>query len=303
MDAIEGNDRAFPRWLARITTIGLLAAAGALAFLDPALAGSVPTDEAGFTSYVARAFSLALHDSEVWVKGPLRLSIKPASGGEGFAADLHTTYSYCQRNPEDCERAVAIQVAQMSAAFKQSGTPLDRKTLRAVVRTTAYIDKLRQALAGKGEPVAAPLIADLWVTCVFDLPTAFQYAKPADLDALGLSRDEAIALGRKNVAAALRPFDAVLHDLPPAGIGHIEGDAYEASRILFPEEWKAVADKVGGKLIVAVPATDVVLYGRDDGAVARDAMMQLMRYVAQRANRPLSPTILRWKPDGWEAVQ
>lgn len=302
MDAKEGNDRAFPRWLARFATIGLLAAAGALAFLDPALAGSVPADEAGFTNYVARAFSLALHDSEVWVKGPLRLSIKPASGGEGFAADLHTTYSYCQRNPEDCDRAVAKQVEQMSAAFQQASTPLDRKTLRAVVRTTAYIDKLRQALAGKGEPVAAPLIADLWVTCVFDLPTAFQYTKPADLDALGLTRDEAIALGRKNVEGVLPPPPTTFANARADGIGLI-GDDYAASGILSPARWKPLADEAGGRLIVSVPATDVLLYGDASSPRALQAMRKMMETVAQRASRPLSPTILRWKPDGWEAVQ
>src|SRR5262249_9702200 len=107
----------------------------------------------------------------------------------------------------------------------------------------------------------------------------------------------------ENVAAALRPVDVVAQTLRPGAIGTLSGNPYEASRFLLPESWAALAKRWNGQLIVAIPGTDVVLYGRpQDGASIAD-MAMLARIAAAKANRPLSTTVYRWTGSGWEVAQ
>jgi hypothetical protein len=59
----------------------------------------------------------------------------------------------------------------------------------------------------------------------------------------------------------------------------------------------------GGKLIVAVPATNAVLYIGDDAPVAIDTFRLLVKSVWARTANPLSTELLRWTPTGWEVVR
>ncbi len=279
-------------WLL-LLTIGCSGSAG------PVQAGEVPLDESGFTAYLSRAFAQAMPGYQVSVAGPLSLMI--TKGAEPLSrSDLHTIYSFCLRNQTQCDGAVANHVRQMSATYLQPEPPPDRSRLRVVVRQAAYVDAIRRNLAGKGDPVAAPLQGGLWVVCVIDLPDAIQVVTPAHLAKLGLSAEEAISIGKQNSAAALRPLATLVEDRPRGGIGLITGDTYESSRLLFAESWAELAKRMHGKLLVAVPATDVVLYESASRKHAVEELTKAATEVASRANRPVSVAVFRWTPGGWE---
>ena len=288
-------------WQAAAVLLGVLAVPnlGSTA----ALAGEVPTDEAGFTAYMAKAFSQSLPGWKVTVKGPLVLDLEPPKG-EGHDARLNTPYSLCQRNPTVCDEAVRMHVAQMSATYKQGEVAPTRAALRAVIRQAAYVDLMRRGYASKGfgEPVAEPLIAGLWTVCAEDLPQAIQFMHPRDLKALQLSRDQAIALCKANTAKDLRPLADVLEELPPQKIGVITDGPYSSSWLLRPEDWGPYATAHKGKLIVAVPATDVVLYTFRTDKKTMQHMRAAIDRVGAAVPRPLSPEVFRWTKKGWKVV-
>ena len=120
-----------------------------------------------------------------------------------------------------------------------------------------------------------------------------------DIAKLHLSEDEAVALAGRNLAAALRPLGAVVHDLAPNGLGVINGDFYDSSRLILHDDWAPLSLKLHGRLVVAVPANDVLLYGEGKNRVALDAIAALAVETARRSQRPLSPSLLTWVPGGW----
>jgi hypothetical protein len=86
-------------------------------------------------------------------------------------------------------------------------------------------------------------------------------------------------------------------------IGELSGDTYHSSRLALFESWSPLAKVHGGKLLVAVPAPDVVLYVGDDSPKAIEALRLLAEDAASRAPSPLSTELLRWTPQRWELVR
>jgi hypothetical protein len=269
--------------------------------LDPgnALADDVPSDPPGFTKYVAAAFAKAMPGREVITAAPLRLSLSPRDG-DRHVAYLDTLYAFCQQNPPLCANAVANHVRQIVASYRDEDAPMDKTKLRAVLRSVESVNQQRQALGGRGEPLAAPFLADLWIVCMVDLPTAMRTVSPAEIAKLGLSREEAMEVAKANVAATLPPLETVLQDIPIGAIGTIHGDPYESSRLLFPEQWRALAEKKGKAPIVAAPGTDMVIWTipKDDQSVSDLAFAARMGQGI--TFRTLSTAIFRWTPTGWE---
>jgi uncharacterized protein YtpQ (UPF0354 family) len=111
-----------------------------------------------------------------------------------------------------------------------------------------------------------------------------------------------MALAKRNLVAALRPFDTVVHGFPDEAFGYIRGDYYEASRLTLHDEWAPLAKKAKGSLIVAVPAIDVVLYADSGREQAMRAMTAVALDVVSKAQRPISAMLFKWTPEGWEPV-
>lgn len=274
-----------------------------LLLAGPTRGAGIPTDASGFTTYAADAFTKALTGAKVTIKGPLALGI----GAPPLSVDVHldNVAAYCRRKTEDCERALNDFIANVAATLKEANAPIQKSEIRVVARSGRYIEDARRQLAGKpdAELIARPVAGnELWLLCVADRPRGIKPLNKVDLAKLGLSEDDAIALGKQNVAAALPPLSAVIHDLPPNGIGYINGNFYDSSRLLLHDDWSALAKKLHGALVVVVPATDIVVYGEAKDRIALDAIRTFAVRLAQTAQRPISGALLHWTPTGWEIV-
>ena len=192
------------------------------------------------------------------------------------------------------------------AADPAPGTnrPAARSDIRVIVRSSVYVEALRkQAIDRQApQPIVRPLAGDLWLICVIDLPRQVNMLTDRDLEKLGLSQDEAIALGKENVAADLPPGSTVISPLTPGAIGYIIGHFYEASRLLMHEDWAALSQEMNGQLVVALPVPEGILYieGRDRAAL--EALTRVAEATAKDDQRRISTQLLRWVPDGWEVV-
>lgn len=285
------------RNLIQAAVIALLFCVGTIA---AARADAVPSDPSGFTAYVARAFARALPGASIAMTAPLALTIDvPGTGKhEGYLANI---YDQCQRTPEHCAELVANWVDQISTTDAQQEKPLDRASLRIVLRPKADVDQLRQTQ--KQEPIAAPFIADLWMICVADLAKAIEYPNPKEFAALGLSRDDALKLCQANTANALRPIKKESVSNFIGKIGIVADDPYESSRLLLPESWMPLIGKSKTPFFVSAPGTDVLLYTRTKTAAALKRLQVATIGVAAKAHRPLSLAIFRWTPSGFEEVK
>src|SRR5690348_15052425 len=223
----------------------LLAAVAALILLpDVAIAAGVPRDEGAFTRYVADAFAREMPDAKVAIEGPLRLNIVVSSHPAApHAVYLDTLAGGCDRDRRHCKSAIATFVTNMAALVKQEGMPLEKSAIRAVLRTADYVEHARNAFPGKPQwqPIVRLLAGDVWVICVLDLPTGIKILNTEDIAKLGLSVDETVVLAKRNLTAALRPFESVIHGFPDEAFGSVRGDYYEASRLLLHDEWAPLA--------------------------------------------------------------
>jgi hypothetical protein len=262
-------------------------------------ARAVPEDPAEFTSFVAELFQRAMPEAIISIRAPLQLLIKSPGDND---ADLNHPYEDCQREPNHCRAIVNRFVKQMAPAFASMDAPIERSALRIVVRPLAYLDKQRSMLPEGSEPVAAPLPGGFCMMWAADKPTAIELLNSGDLKRLGLTAEEALDLGRKNLVKALaRQLKKGPGDMT-GGVGLLTGNPYESSLFALPELWAPIAEAMGGTLLVAVPAPDVMLVaaGGDVGAVERVA--ERARKVMAVVNRPFADTVFRWSPEGWQVV-
>jgi uncharacterized protein YtpQ (UPF0354 family) len=248
-----------------------------------------------FTVFVADFIHEAMPRAKVSVTGPLRLDVEMPNGGHTVYLD--NIHSACVRNPKDCIAEITTFVAAALELYKEGDMTHTRDALRIVVRPSALVAEIRAA-SRRNKPLAAPLAGDYWVIAVFDAPTTIEFADEADLVPLKLTPNEALAVALDNTRRALR--QSVQEELaknPCKGI--LGGDLYVASALAFPELWAIAAKRCHDDLLVAAPASDVLVYidGTTDGALK--SIVRVADDVMARDEKPFSDTVFRWTANGW----
>jgi uncharacterized protein YtpQ (UPF0354 family) len=263
-----------------------------------ALAQEVPTGEAAFTEYVASQLRRETEGAAVNVKGPLTLALG------GIQANLDRIFAFCRSNPSGCSREISNYVKATAQVYNGRSTPPSKEAVRVVVRPQAYVTASQAALPkGALKLQSRPLAGGLVILPAIDTPRAIRMLTEKDMQDLRLSADEIFRLGLANLSHRLKPLTEVTEAVRPGQIGHISGDVYDSSRLAMFESWSPLAKAQGGKLIVAAPATDTVLYISDETPIAIDALRTLANSVSARAPNRLSGELLRWTPKQWEVVR
>jgi len=272
----------------------------ALGAAPPAFAQSIPLDPAGFTTAVAADLKQVLPDHRVDVAGPLTIKLTPQNGGQPIQLNLDRVHGFCQQNADECSAVLGDFVAKSASTIRDMNAAIDRSMLRVVVRAKVYMDAISQQLGADTAKQLAmePLTEDLMVVCYLDLPDALRPAMVGDFQKLGISKEEAMQAARANQASA-GSLDKELQDLPKDAIGTVSGDVYASSWLALHEAWKQPVVRLGGGLIVAIPAADKLLYARDTGADSVDALRTLAEQTAAKSEKPLSTSVYRWTPQGW----
>jgi uncharacterized protein YtpQ (UPF0354 family) len=258
-----------------------------------ASAQDVPKGEAAFTEYVAAQLRREMGGAAIVVKGPLTLAV-----GE-LQANLDRIFAYCSRDRTGCAREITTYVKGVAQVHKDRLAPPSKEAVRVLVRTQAYVTMSQAALKLQPRELAGGLV----MLPAIDMPRSLRMLTDEDNVALGLSADEVFKLGFANLRQRLKPLMEVAKVVQPGQIGHLSGDVYHPSRLALRESWTPLAKAHAGKLIVAVPTTDTVLYVGDDAPTAIDALRALAKNVWTRAPNQLSTELLRWTPKRWEVVR
>lgn len=262
----------------------------------------IPKSAPAFTKFIAAFIRDAVPRADVSSPGRLRLDL--AMGGVHHTADLHDIFKTCHRAPDECSQATSELVAAAVSTFKApaaaSGAPtLAGPGLRIIVRTSAFVDRLRH-ISGRNHPVAQPLAGDLWLVVVNDLGDRTEIIDEQDLPALKMTPKDAFMAAMGDTA----PFASrVLSGLADRQCAYVlGGDYYITSIVAFPGFWAPIAHHCHDSLIVAIPDWGSVVYGdgsRTDGiASLRKTSDQLFA----TGDKPLSSLLFRWTPKGWQPV-
>ncbi len=287
----------------RLSILALVACACLFATALQAREAAIPKDADKFTRFMAGRFTDALPGAKVTITAPLRLEVIMPNGPHGVFLD--NIWSACERDRRRCRATVDEFLVNMPGVMKEGAEPVRTADVRVIVRTIAYVTEMQRVADGKPERagVARLVVGDLWMVCVADSPHGIRVLQHADLTKLGLSDEEAIALGLKNVAATLPPLESDTHVLKPYGLKFAAGDFYESSRMLLHDSWAEMSKAMGGHLVVAVPNNDFLIYGNGGGNGDRVVLSTFARTVVEKAPKPISSSLFQWTPTGWELVK
>lgn len=281
-------------WLCAPLVVVMLGAQGA-AYAKPA----EPGDPAHFTAQVAERFQRAAPKLTVRITAPLRLETEGAASG-GHDVFLDRIYAACESDPAGCDALVADYVGQL-AAYEQAPTPpLDRGTLRVIVRRSDYVAQMRKVGAAGGGPVAQPLAGDFWMLLASDQPTTIRVVSVHDLTALGLSVKTAFDLAKANMVDDLHSQIKAARRGPHRAIKVLAAGPYESSLLAYPDLW--APSKPGAGFLLAVPANDVAIYCGEVSGDAVKEMAATARTVMAQDDHPLSDAVFQWTPDGWKPM-
>jgi uncharacterized protein YtpQ (UPF0354 family) len=184
-------------------------------------------------------------------------------------------------------------------ALAASGAPRPpprAEQLRPALRTEDTI----RSYSRIAELVAEPFAGDLWILYMIDATDSASPLAVADLATLGMTREEVRARALNNLRADLGPLAPRIKALPKKALGSVEPpDFYNSSLLLLADEWPAIATRFG-KLLVSVPAVDMLLYVDAAEPMAAAALAVIAADTLRKAEYPLSPTILIWSEKGFE---
>lgn len=273
--------------------------AAPLTAATPALAAP---DDTALTRDILARVRHRLPMRTIEISGPLSLRVSDARGEDG-EINLDRLAAFCaQSTARECraqkERFVTGIVESMSTDY----AALTRERLRVVVRNDDYAAAMnaQSASGATGRLVMGLVAPGLNLVLAADYPDTTRLVGENDLKSLGLSRDESIALGTRQVLATIPA-------LPGAGelggaIVLLPDLDYGAAAILATDHWRKVAKDLPGVLWIAVPGDQHVLMGQVTRTEDLEQLKPVIAKAFTEAPRGISPTIFRWAGDGWVPV-
>ncbi len=267
-------------------------------------AQEIPVDEAAFAKIAAERVQQELQTYDIKPTSRLTVEGKRADGESTGQLSLDRIYSFCSRNSANCSAALIQYAKGISETIKERDRPIDKGMVRLAIRPMIYVENIKKQMSTGTAPIyGKPLAREFAVVPVLDYTRSVRFANEKDLTRLGVTEDEAFKLGEQNLRSTVKPLAEVTPILGKNSFGSITGEDYATSRVVFHQEWKDLADKLNGNLIVMLPAPDILLYGDGSTPKGVEAMRIAGREIAQKTTRPLSQVVLRWTQAGWEEMK
>jgi hypothetical protein len=266
--------------------------------------GACRAPEDAFTERVAVRARALQPGATVVVKERLHLEVTVKDGTRQMFLD--NLWRFCQANADACDESMARSVAVVAQEQATSDTFVKAEFVRPILKDREWMENVRQMMkdgppekAAGNAVVSRPFVADMFVVYAFDLPDGMRMLNRSNLAELKLDDEQLHGLALANLEKATPAMTA--EAVEPGSrirVMHV-GDSYDASRVILHGRWKAIAAGVEGDLVVAAPSRDYVYFtgSREDLAGLR----ALARSAAAESDHALSATLLRWKPEGWEA--
>jgi Protein of unknown function (DUF1444) len=149
-------------------------------------------------------------------------------------------------------------------------------------------------------PLIASWVSDLTIGYAIDQPNSLQYLTPAKCESLGIELKEVHGLALSNLKKVLPPIQR--HGETSIFMLSAGGN-FEASLLLLDDLWEAQEELVSGRLVVAVPARDMILFASDQ---SEDGLRQLRESISsiwQGGNQLVSQHLLVREANRWQMFE
>lgn len=266
----------------------------AVAVLVSVHAQNIPMDKQAFTAYVEKQMHKKLEGVSIKAEDePLTLLI------DVYHISLDHIYLVCQQGANKCAAQVQHFINAVAETVNTKKVTLGIKDLRLALRSEQYMQQLGQAADYLQK---RPFIDGLVILAVSDASDSIQPVNSADLSSMKLTSAEMFELASNNTRTALPPMAEVAKPARPGKIETTGFETYAPSRLLFFEQWSDLAKQQDGVLLVCAPTTSRILFISESSTVAVGKLRAAARDLMSNSPGPLSDTILKWTPAGWEVL-
>ncbi|HWA91867.1 MAG TPA: hypothetical protein VG889_17645 [Rhizomicrobium sp.] len=211
-------------------------------------------------------------------------------------------HRYCVIVPGSCEIGVPAYIQARARELEALRQPEKRNEMLAFLALKDGAGGYRDAMKRKGD-AARPAFGDFVEVCALSELARWTRALRSDPADAVPGSPAGFALCERDTAHEIAGMGAA-YEAPTAadGIGMAQGDKYESSRLLFADQWRPLAQRLGG-LLVAAPAHNAIVFARDGGEAMAAALRDRARDIKARSGaEALSSTVLRWNGNGWNVA-
>jgi len=260
------------------------------------------SNQDALTRSAARIFDDEAPEISAAVVGSLTIQVSArGTDTHDLRVSLDRIWVVCQGNPSGCEAATRDFVTKSVRTLRTRGAPATREQVVAVLRPRAYVDRV----GGPSAPdtLVQPLVDDLFVVYMVDLPDSMRSLAPGELGALGLDRGSLPPVALANLGRRLGHLADALGAGKPGDMTILRsGNVFESSRLLMGDDWATLSARIGKPVYAAVPSGDVLLVaiGPSPDQLAR--MRDTARAMFSGAPRPVSARVFRWDAQAWVVV-
>lgn len=227
--------------------------------------------------------ALARERPEVEIEGQfdhtLKLRHKPTE--ELLELDLERAVETTRDQAQGAVDAVARRLLSMLPGAPEG--PLDLADIeQRMLPRLARADALKQlSVQGKSVLLSVPLTDDLVIALLIEYAGRARYVRARELDRWRLCSDEALAVASRNLRAKSERARLV-REQTAHGATFVArtGDGRDSARVLLPELYAELAERVGPQVCIAIPHRDT--FFACDGADP-DLVQQLGRRAANDA--------------------
>lgn len=253
-----------------------------------------------FTAWICAELDAQFPDRGYTVEGPLRLR----RGEREAFVGLNNFYTHFALSPTRTHRLAELaRVVQLEdVAYGPADKTVNPDQLLASIKGPDYIQNITELEDASIDHrfVHEPFVHDLRVVYVVDRPDTMVNLTTDVLDRLDVDPDELRALVARNLWAA---HDTIrVHGDPSEGPIMITcGGNYEASLMLVPRFWAALAPMLDGAPVVAVPARSLLLVCGSDDLAGIEALRERAAGAAELPY-PISAELFTRRDGRWHVL-
>lgn len=248
--------------------------------------------ESEFTELYASLVAAFVPNAEISINGPLQFAVKLSSENSDpleAQMNLENIWSICKDKPGQRLQIIEDQIAKLreiTSATSEIGRDVTERVV-PLLRRTDELEKLNQGL--NNMLVHHSIGADLSALYGINTPHAVGYLTLEQRRELGWDDDALLERAVENLKSILGGQITIMGGPELWGIAC--GSEYESSLLLNKKLMNNFQDMVKGKMIISVPARDLLMVCGEDSSSAVEEMTTLAKQSFATAAHPVSKSL------------
>jgi len=252
--------------------------------------------EKQFTRAVANAIREEIPAAQTTIVAPLEIKI---TGVSDIRCYLDNTWKESRGDGDSKVEAVTRYINSMKAslALMADDRPRNIEDVVPIIKDREWVEQATVQASDNDSVYHEPLVGDILVVYAEDGENQLAYLTKSEADGFELSAEQLRKTALKNLHTRL-PETKLHGDSPPYMV--TAGGTFEASLLLMSNLWDQLEEVADGRLVVAVPSRDVLMFAGENSKDALKEMKSAIDEIHADGGYLISKTMLIRRGKNWE---